>query len=383
MDSKICSNCKKELTIDNFHKQRTGKFGVQTQCKECRNKKDKERNKPINTDANIKRSCTDCGKEFPATLEYFHRSKSGKFGVTAECKECFNKRQKEKNNPINTDASIKQVCTGECGEELPATLEYFNRNKKGKFGVAAECKECVNKRDKERNIPPNTDVSIKQTCINCREEFPATTEFFHKKRSGKFGVASECKECCKKRNNPPNTDINIKQTCTDCGEELPATLEYFHKKRGGKFGVRTECKECRSQWQKDNRDKINEYIKNKYQNDEQYRIRQLLSAGLWQALNNIGQSKNASILDYIGCDIAFLQQYLNNTKGDNWGDVVIDIDHIIPKSLYDHTNEEEIKKCWNWRNLRYFPKSDNISKGNILDMSLVKQYGVDDLLPDF
>ena len=36
MDSKVCSNCKKELTIDNFHKDRKGKFGVKEKCKECR-----------------------------------------------------------------------------------------------------------------------------------------------------------------------------------------------------------------------------------------------------------------------------------------------------------------------------------------------------------
>jgi hypothetical protein len=331
MDSKICSNCKKELTIDNFHKKRAGKFGVRSDCRECYNK----RNNPPNEDINIKQTCTGCGKEFPATLKHFHRQKLGKFGVRDKCKECRNKRQKERNIPPNTDINIKQTCTGDCGNEFPATLDYFYKKKNGKFGVRSRCKECSKKRDKERNKPINTDINIKQTCT---------------------GI---------------------------CVRELPATLEFFHKNKKSKFGVETECKECRSQWQKDNRDKINEYIKNKYQNDQQYRIRQLLSRGLWRALNNIGRSKNASILDYIGCDIAFLQQHLNKTKDDSWGDVVIDIDHIIPQSLYDHTNEEEIKKCWNWRNLRYFPKSDNISKGNILDMSLVKQYGIDDLLPDF
>jgi len=334
MDSKVCSNCKKELTIDNFNKQRPGKFGVRSKCRECCNKI----NNPINTDASIKQTCTDCGEEFPATLEFFHKGKFNKFGVTAVCKECRNRKKNAKDIPSNTDASIKQVCTGECGEEKPATLEYFHRSKGGKFGVKNECKECFNKRE--------------------------------------IG-----------RNNPINTDINIKQTCIGCGEEKPATLEYFYKEKKAKTGVRGECRECRNkkvkQWKKDNKDKTREYKNKRYQNDEQFRIRHLLSGGLLRALNNIGQSKNASILDYIGCDIAFLQQHLNNTKDNSWGDVELHIDHIIPQSLYDHTNKEEIKKCWNWRNLRYFPKSDNISKGNILDMSLIKQYGVDDLLPDF
>jgi len=327
--------------------------------------------------------CTgDCGRELPATTEFFHKSKRGKFGVAAKCKECFNKR----NNPPNTDVSIKQTCIG-CGAELPATLAHFHRQKLGKFGVQTGCRECFNKRGREKNNPPNTDSNIKQSCTDCGNELPATLEYFYRDKKAKFGVRSKCRECCNKINNPPNTDSNIKQTCTNCREEFPATLEYFHRGKNGKFGVDTKCKKCCNkkvkQWKKDNRDKINEYRKNKYQNDEQFRIRQLLSTGLRQALNNIGQSKDTSTLDYIGCDIEFLKQHLNNTKDNSWGDVQLHIDHIIPQSLYDHTNEAEIKKCWNWRNLRYFPKSDNISKGNILDIALVKQYGVDNLLPDF
>lgn len=277
---KVCSKCEKELTIDNFHKERKGKFGVRSVCNDCR----KKQNNPVNTDINIKQTCGDCGEELPATLEYFHRNKRGKFGVKTKCKECLNKKRKEKNNPINTDVRIKQTCS-DCNKEFPATLDYFYRNKQGKFGVGAQCKKCCNKRFK--------------------------------------------------------------------------------------------------QWKKDNPEYYSEYEKDRYHNDEQFRIQKLLSKGLRHALNRIGQSKNASILQYIGCDIAFLQQHLNSTIDDSWGDVKLDIDHIIPVSSYDHTNEEEKKKCWNWRNLRYFPKSDNISKGNILDMALVENYGISDLLPDF
>ena len=33
--------------------------------------------------------CTKCNVEYPATAEYFHRSKSGKYGLTARCKKCI------------------------------------------------------------------------------------------------------------------------------------------------------------------------------------------------------------------------------------------------------------------------------------------------------
>ena len=83
---------------------------------------------------------------------------------------------------------------------------------------------------------------------------------------------------------------------------------------------------------------------------------------------------------YIGCSIEFMKEHLNSTKKPNWGDD-LHIDHIIPSSLFDHTDEEKIKKCWNWRNLRYLPAKENLSKSDKLDMGLVKSYGIEDLLP--
>jgi hypothetical protein len=153
-----------------------------------------------------------------------------------------------------------KVCTGFCGRELPATTEFFHKKKNGKYGFNSECRECFNKRQKERNIPVNTDVSIKQTCTGiCLRELPATTEFFHKNKKGKYGIHRECRECCnkrqkEKRNNPPNTDVSIKQTCIGCGNELPATLDYFYRDRRGKFGVHTFCMACQNK-------KLKEYSK--------------------------------------------------------------------------------------------------------------------------
>jgi len=35
-----------------------------------------------------------------------------------------------------------KVCT-KCGKRLPATDEFFFRNKRGKYGLRADCKECA------------------------------------------------------------------------------------------------------------------------------------------------------------------------------------------------------------------------------------------------
>lgn len=36
-----------------------------------------------------------------------------------------------------------------------------------------------------------------------------------------------------------------KKVCTDCGAEKPATTEFFHPNKGGKYGLRGQCRPCR------------------------------------------------------------------------------------------------------------------------------------------
>lgn len=39
------------------------------------------------------KACTLCGEVKPATAEYFHRHRLGKFGLNARCKSCIRRAQ--------------------------------------------------------------------------------------------------------------------------------------------------------------------------------------------------------------------------------------------------------------------------------------------------
>jgi hypothetical protein len=58
------------------------------------------------------------------------------------------------------------------------------------------------------------------------------------------------------------------------------------------------------------------------------------------------------------------------------------IDHIIPCTLYDLFLESEQKKCFNYRNLRPLEIKENFRKSNKFDLNLIKQYNIEDLLPE-
>lgn len=68
------------------------------------------------------------------------------------------------------------------------------------------------------------------------------------------------------------------KTCTKCGETLPATTEYFHKDKKGKYGLVSKCKRCRAeqdkQYREDNKDKIAEYQKQWYENNKDKKLKQ-------------------------------------------------------------------------------------------------------------
>ena len=94
---KKCNKCGRWLVASkaNFYGDKTKKYGLESQCKECKSKMRKLINKPVNTDPNITKVCTVCGREFPATTKYFNRLKNGKYGLMSVCKECKNMRKKQ------------------------------------------------------------------------------------------------------------------------------------------------------------------------------------------------------------------------------------------------------------------------------------------------
>ena len=70
-------------------------------------------------------------------------------------------------------------------------------------------------------------------------------------------------------------EIHFK-TCTKCGKTLPATTEYFHKQKKGKYGFKSECKKCAAeyskQWRKNHKDELSEY-KKQYRESNREKVR--------------------------------------------------------------------------------------------------------------
>lgn len=148
----------------------------------------------------------------------------------------------------NHTPEVPQKQCSKCKEWLPATAEYFHRNKASADGLVSACKECLNRQTREARAPyrlpkPEQRPGFKQ-CSKCNEWKPI--QDFHKRAASKDGLAPKCKECRVKRYapRPKSTVIDGMRNCTKCNRWLPATTKYFVKQSKHSTGLSSHCKEC-------------------------------------------------------------------------------------------------------------------------------------------
>lgn len=138
-----------------------------------------------------------------------------------------------------------------------------------------------------------------------------------------------------------------------------------------------------------NKEKYNKqktiYHRVKRQNDPIFRIREVISRAVRDALLNNSTSKNGnSIINFLEYSIFELKQHLEKLfepwmNWNNWGRYspetwddndsntwTWNIDHIIPQTKlpYISMGEDNFKKCWSLSNLRPLSSKQNLIKGS-------------------
>lgn len=181
--------------------------------------------------------CNRCGKEFPATTEYFRERKETKNGLRKECKECSSKydseyRIKNKKSVINSKKKYYQE-----------NKEYVQRYKK-EYGV-------------------KNKIRIAEYQLNYRED--ATNKEKASKYNNKYAKENPekyrviCQRRRAKKQLLSNTLTiqqweNIKKhfnnSCAYCGKKLPLAQEHFLAlNEGGEYTINNiipSCKSCNS-----------------------------------------------------------------------------------------------------------------------------------------
>jgi hypothetical protein len=117
--------------------------------------------------------------------------------------------------------------------------------------------------------------------------------------------------------------------------------------------------------------KMTEYERNRRQNNIYARLVENLRCRLFIAIKSGKGIKISKSLEYLGAQPKFIKEYIEQQfkpgmSWQNYGMHGWHIDHIIPVSKFDLTNENERKKCFHYTNLQPLWAEENMKKSNKL-----------------
>lgn len=187
---------------------------------------------------------------------------------------------------------------------------------------------------------------------------------------------------------------------------LSIERSHYHNKQGGKM-TKEEMREYKREWArahkeearaasrkyyKAHRETILQYHKdNKERFAEARHLRPMSEhrknqINLYSAIRKVinrykqGKSFRESTLDaLIGLPKDKFMQYLESTlpKGKtilkHYGRDKYEIDHIIPCNKFDLGDPEQLKMCFNWRNMRLLKRKDNLARDRSCDVPINRE----------
>lgn len=156
-----------------------------------------------------------------------------------------------------------------------------------------------------------------------------------------------------------------------------AKKRYYRKLTSTDFGkqiVRTESLESYRKTKNDPdrakryRESQNRYRSERKANDPDFALRCSLRARLSDLVSSGKTEKDVSALELVGCGLDELRiyiesQFLPGMDWSNYGECW-HIDHIIPCSKFDLTDNHQRNQCFNYLNLRPCWAIENLRKGN-------------------
>lgn len=224
-----------------------------------------------------------------------------------------------------------------CGEEK--SLDCFRANSRSKDGKRPECKTCKSNIEKEyrkNNLEKLRDKDHQYYLKNSERIKEYSKEYYqinierHKEKSKEWYLANQDK---------------VKESRQRYIDKDPEAVKKY----------------------------MNEYMKNRYATDINYKIKSIINKRLRDGLRS---TKNFPTIDYLGCSIEHFKAWMEYQFDDNmsWENLgsYWHIDHVKPCSSYNFNSHSQIFECYNWSNLRPLEKTENIRKSNKVIPDLIR-----------
>lgn len=176
--ARVCSHCKKELpnTTDYFYKTPKGLSYI---CKSCLRKEEIRRHAIKHIKCNwqppivVPKTCTKCGKSYPATTRHFFSQISNKDGLHPWCKKCFALYMRHR-KLIEKDKDGQRICY-KCKKGKPDSS--YSADESSFDGLSKYCLECEATRIEYRTKMARRLASIEglpegmKRCYECNNPF--------------------------------------------------------------------------------------------------------------------------------------------------------------------------------------------------------------------
>ncbi len=303
--------------------------------------------------------CSRCGKVKP--VSEFSECKKNKDKLHSQCKECKNKYQREyyKNNPEKKKEENRKY-----RENNPEKVKESNR--KNRENNPEKVKESNRKR-RQKNIEKHTEeyyqnLSGTKRCCKCKKEKDINE--FSKSRTQKDGLHHSCKECCREyyKNNPEyskNYHQKNKKYINKYNKKWRENNPEYQKK------YRKNNPEKIKKINKRANKKFYSIPKNRLSNRISilmwYSLKGNKKGNHWEDL--VGYT----LQDLITHLESLFKPGISWENMEKWH-----IDHIRPISSFNFNsyNDPEFKECWRLKNLQPLWKFENLSKGAKISKNL-------------
>jgi hypothetical protein len=212
-----------------------------------------------------------------------------------------------------------------------------------------------------------------KSCIKCENIFEISSINFYKRKQSKDGFESVCKNCKKEYDKQYKT-INKEKIYIQCREWnklnkekiVESTQNWIQNnqerhKEIKKNAFKKHMLNPENQYKRREYDR--EYVKQKRQNNIEYKIKDSIGSIINYHLK---EGKNNSSIKYLGCSIREYIVYLENMflqemTWENHG-IIWEINHKTPLSTFNLTQEENIYKAFNYQNTQPLFKTTKIAE---------------------
>ena len=182
-------------------------------------------------------------------------------------------------------------------------------------------------------------------------------------------------------------DYDLVKKCSKC--ENISLKSNFHKNKNRIDGLQAYCISCQKEYRKkcyldnhiqikehhkrykeQNREKIRLYENNRRKTDLNFKIACNLRSRTSTAFKSQNVMKTKKRFDLLGCSHSFFQRWIihqlyGNMTIENYGSVW-QIDHCLPIASFNLLDENDIRKCFSWINLRpMYSNENNFKKAKI------------------